>query len=112
MSGRIRVRQRPAGSKVAGAPAFAKRFVRSIQGLPQVRQITLEYMGAVPQICTVIEAPRNANEQSDPIYHAEGDLLRAYRELAIDFRVVNRTTNRTRDIGDEPPDGVTILLRR
>ena len=112
MAGRIQVPQLPAGSKVAGTPAFAKRFVRSIQGLPQVRQVTLEYAGNLPQICTVIEAPWPDDASRDPIYHAEGDLLRADPSLEIDFRVVNRSRNRTRNYGTELPDGIILLFRR
>lgn len=98
------------GARRQPIPYFAKQFLKLIEGLPQVKQVTLELDG--PEICTVIEAPWPDNEYRDPIYGAEGDLLRAYPELEIDFRVVNRTRNRTRDLGSEPPEGVIILLRR
>ena len=64
------------------------------------------------QICTVIEAPWPDFDYCDPIYQAEGDLLRAHPGLRMDFRVINRTKNHTRDYGAEPPEGVIFLLRR
>src|SRR5438034_1085060 len=112
MGGRTRGRQPAADLNAAEAPAFAKRFVRSIKALPQVRQITLEYIGGVPEICTVIEAPWPDDEYRDPIYRAEGDLLRSDSTLDADFRLVNRTRNRTRDYATKPPKGVLFLLRR
>ena len=92
------------------APDYAWQFLEMIRDLPQVKQVTFE--AAVPEICTVIDAPWPDFEYSDPIYRAEGDLLRAHPDLRVDLRVVNRTRNHIRDYGEQPPEGIIYLLRR
>ena len=95
-------------------PPYAKQFVNLIQDLPQVKQVTLEYDDGIPLICTVIEAPRLEWEYSDPIYHAQGDVLRANPDLDADFRLINRTMGggQIRDYGSNLPDGVIVLHKR
>ncbi len=91
-------------------PSYARQFVKSIQDLPQVKQVTIEL--DIPELCTVIEAPWPDDDARDPIYQAEGDLLRSHPDLEVNFLVVNRMQDRTRDYGPEPPEGMIYLLRR
>ena len=91
-------------------PAYAKQFVTMIQDLSQVKQVTFE--PAIPELCTVIEAAWPDDTARDPIYEAQGNLLRANPGVEVDFRVVNRSRNHTRDYPGVPPAGLNILLRR
>lgn len=87
-------------------------FVQSVSQLPHVKQVLLEGDGTGVRICTLLEAGEPDYQYYDAVFEAEAEATRDYPEVPLDFRVINRTNNPTRDFEGKPPEGVQILFQR
>lgn len=93
---------------------LAQRYVALVSRLPAVKAVLLEGIPPDLQLCTVIEAdPQGDFPDYEQVYGVEEEATQAVLDApALNFRVVNRTTNPSRDFESAVSKGIYVLFQR
>lgn len=93
---------------------LSERFVALASQLPAVQQVLLEGTPPELQLCTVIDAdPQDDFPEHERVYQVEEEVTRANPDApTLNFRVINRAENHSRDFEGELPRDIHVLFRR
>ncbi len=93
---------------------LSERFVALASRIPAVQQVLLEGVPPELQLCTVIDAdPYDDYPEYERVYQVEEEVTRAIPDApALNFHVINRAENHSRDFEGQLPEGIYLLFRR
>lgn len=87
----------------------ARSFSESVQGIPEVRAVVLDVADTEPRITTYIE--RRDLAVRSRVHAAEFAVLKRFRALSLDFRVLSLDSPAAR-LPEEGSVGIRIMFRR
>ncbi len=120
-------RRHPEAGPIAASPAPAAtdhpqaadersdlvgHFIDLVRELPQTRQILLEETEEGSRVWTIIETEPFDRSQREPIYQAQGEVLRSHPPADVYFRLVNISEFGTDRIAGALPHGAQTLWVR
>ncbi len=92
---------------------YVKEYVEKVKPIEYVREVrVIENEGGYPRIWTIIEAPPFEDSLLNPIFEAEGEILRT-GNIPVDFELLNLSEypDKTALSGVIPPEARSVCRR-